>query len=113
MDNDICPFFDRDNGICLVKSGGEMPENVVVLVCISRYSICQYYKDEEKEQRYRYVYCLTCLYDIEDTYGYSAAKYWDFCPQCGNRLVIRPSPHYQIQKRIRTLKYFLSDKNGD
>jgi len=114
MDDDICPFFDQDDGTCIVKSDGEIRENMVVLMCISDYHTCGHYNDERKEQRYRYVYCLTCRYDVEDSYGYSAAKHWDYCPQCGNRLVRRPNPHYhKIQKRIQRLKSFLPDKNGD
>lgn len=45
-----------------------------------------------EEQRYRFVYCLLCRYDVEDEEGYEAAKHWDFCPRCGARLVRRPHP---------------------
>jgi transposase-like protein len=113
MDDDICPFFDRDNGTCIVVSDGEVTSTMVLFICTSWYSICPNYNEEQKEQRYRYVYCLSCRYDVEDSYGYSAAKEWDYCPQCGARLVRRPSPHYHTQKRTQTLKSFLSDKNGD
>lgn len=40
-----------------------------------------------EEQRYRFVYCLYCRYDVEEEEGYMAAKHWDFCPRCGNKLV--------------------------
>lgn len=112
-DNGTCPFFDIDNGICLVKHGGEISEKTVVIMCVLGHEDCLRYHDEQKEQRYRYVYCLSCRYDVEDSYGYNAAKNWDYCPQCGYRLVVRPSPHYHVQKRIQRLKYFLPDKNGD
>lgn len=42
---------------------------------------------KKEEQRYRFVYCLHCRYDIEDEEGYMEAKYWNFCPYCGNELV--------------------------
>lgn len=40
-----------------------------------------------KEQRYRFVYCLHCRYDVEDREGWSEAEQWDFCPYCGSKLV--------------------------
>ena len=109
----VCPYFDQDHGTCMVKIDGEVLEDMVTLKCISDYRSCEHYNDERTEQRYRYVYCLTCMYDVEDIDGYSAAKHWNFCPQCGNKLVRRPGPHYQTKKTVQRLKYFLPDKNGD
>jgi len=43
-----------------------------------------------EEQRYNFVYCVHCRYDVEEQEGYLEAKHWDFCPYCGNKLVRRP-----------------------
>ena len=45
-----------------------------------------------EEQRYRFVYCFHCRYDVEDEEGWEEAEKWDFCPRCGNKLVRRPHP---------------------
>jgi len=45
-----------------------------------------------EEQRYNFVYCLHCRYDVEKEEGYLAGKHWNFCPRCGSRLVRRRHP---------------------
>lgn len=47
-----------------------------------------------EEQRYIFVFCLHCRYDVEHEEGYLEAKHWDFCPRCGTKLVRRPNPNY-------------------
>ena len=41
----------------------------------------------KNKQRYRFVYCLRCRYDVEKQEGYMEAKHWGFCPYCGDELV--------------------------
>ncbi len=91
-----CPYWDNDDDVCLARWNSEVPESIVVQYCANVYENCKTYRNERSEKRYRYIYCLTCMYDVEESYGWSAAKYYDFCPQCGSELVRRPHPLYEM-----------------
>lgn len=57
MDDDKCPYFDRDDGTCNVKWDGEIPEKSVVLLCLDKFIDCIHYENEQKNQQYGHTFC--------------------------------------------------------
>lgn len=50
------------------------------------------------------VFCPLCFYDIEEDFGYLEWKNWNYCPECGSKLVNVPIENrpeeYEIYKKL-------------